>query len=148
MKPPNPLAVLVAAALLAATAAPDSMAAQQAEQSVTALPAAERAPVPARRTLAWGTLSAGDIADVNAINAYEAVSRLRATWLRPRGVTSLSLRHGVKVYLDGMRMGGVEELRQLDAKSIGSIQHLDGVEATLRFGTGNGDGAILVYTRR
>jgi len=148
MKPPIPLAVLVASVLLAATAAPDSMAAQQVERSATALPTAERAPAPARRTLAWGPLSAGDIADVNAINAHDAVARLRATWLLPRGVTSLSLRHGVKVYLDGMRMGGVEELRQLDAKSIGSIQHLDGVEATLRFGTGNGDGAILVYTRR
>ena len=37
---------------------------------------------------------------------------------------------------------------QITANMLVSVQYLNGVNATLRFGTGRGGGAILVATRR
>lgn len=148
MKQAIPLPVLVASILIAATGAPGSLTAQQqVERSTTLGPAEESIPVQPKRISAWGRITADEIAETNAHTAYDVVSRLRATWLRPRGISSLAFRSGVRVYLDGMRIGGVAELRQISANSIRSVQYLDGVEATLRFGTGNGDGAIVLTTR-
>lgn len=147
MKPPFPLAVLFAAVLFAAAAAPESVAAQHLERSSTVAPTTGSASVQPRRISTARWISANDIQQVKARDAFEAVSRLRANWLRPRGVSSISLRGGTRVYLNGTRLGGIEELRQINADMIDSVQFLDGVEATLRFGTGNGDGAILVNTR-
>jgi hypothetical protein len=142
-----PIHLLITSVVLAAVAAPNSAASQDA-QSVTAGRTIESPTVKPRRVSAARWLGADEIQQVQATNAYEAVSRLRANWLRPRGASSLSLRSAVRVYLDGTRIGGVEDLRQMDTRIIGSIQYMDGAEATLRFGTGNSDGAILVSTHR
>jgi hypothetical protein len=81
-------------------------------------------------------------------DAYTAVQSLRPTWLTKRGTSSVNLTETIKVYLDGSLMGGPDYLRQIPTNSISSIRHLDGLEATQRYGLDHGVGAILVFTRR
>ena len=94
-------------------------------------------------------LLADEIQAVPATSAYEAVSRLRPEWLRRRGQVSIrDPRAGeVVVYLDGVRFGGPGSLRNIRAESILQMDYLDASDATTRFGTGHGGGAILVRTR-
>jgi hypothetical protein len=81
-------------------------------------------------------------------DAYSAVQMLRPQWLTKRGTSSVNLSETIKVYLDGNLMGGPEFLRQIPTNSINTIRHLDGLEATQRYGLDHGVGAILVFTRR
>jgi len=53
---------------------------------------------------------------------------------------------GVQVYLDGMRLGDLEELRNIPAAHVQSIRRLSGSEAQFRFGIGHSEGALLVST--
>ncbi|HEX2189756.1 MAG TPA: carboxypeptidase regulatory-like domain-containing protein [Longimicrobiaceae bacterium] len=53
----------------------------------------------------------------------------------------------IAVYVDGTRMGGTEELRRVPAASVATVEYLDGPSATIRFGTGHAQGAIVVTTR-
>ena len=84
------------------------------------------------------------------LDAFQVVQRLKPRWLRPRGQQALtgSNREGVRVYLDGMLRGDVSALRRVPAHTVGEIRFLDSRQATLRFGTGHAEGAILVATRR
>jgi hypothetical protein len=54
----------------------------------------------------------------------------------------------IAVYVDGNRAGGVEELRQVPATLVVSIEYLDAPSASIRFGTGHAQGAIVVTTGR
>lgn len=54
---------------------------------------------------------------------------------------------GMRVYLDGVPHGGVETLTMIPASSVASVRWLSGVDATIRYGTGNAAGAIVVTTR-
>jgi hypothetical protein len=80
-------------------------------------------------------------------DAFTAVQTLRPHWLSNRGPSSFRQNVTVKVYLDGNLMGGPDYLRQISIHSISSIRHMDGLEATQRYGLDHGQGAILVVTR-
>ena len=94
-------------------------------------------------------ITADEIAKSNATNAYEAVERLRPAFLRTRG--SQSIQNPVPptpmIYVDGMRYGPLQTLASVPAIGIVSIQYLNAVEATQRFGFGNEGGAIMVTTK-
>lgn len=98
-------------------------------------------------------LTADEIAEVSALTAYEAVELARRQWLRPRslraGATSAmgSDLAGPVVYLDGVRVGTLEELRRLRADAVAEMEYLSPSDATNRFGTNHDSGAILVTTR-
>lgn len=143
------LAVSVTCAALAVPMA--SSAQEQAPQPVahaasTAAPV--NAPAPVKRKRNANLITAEEIRETNAADAYDAVSRLRANWLRKRGVSSINREGTILVYQDGMRYGGIGSLRQINAGMIESISFLDGMQATQRFGVDHGNGAILVATRR
>ncbi len=53
----------------------------------------------------------------------------------------------IVVYLDGNRLGGVDELRGIGANTISSIVYLDAPSATIRYGTGHAQGAIVITTK-
>ena len=99
------------------------------------------------------TLTAEEIAEVEALTAYEAVQYARPLWLRPRalhaGATPAmgSERAGPMVYLDGVRVGTADELRRLRADRVVVMEYLSPSDATNRFGTNHESGAILVTTR-
>jgi hypothetical protein len=92
-------------------------------------------------------LTPAEIQRTGGTDALTVVQTLRPHWLQRRGTATLDRRETVKVYLDGSLMGGPEQLRHINAYSISAMRHLDGLEATQRYGLGHGQGAILVYTR-
>ena len=92
-------------------------------------------------------LTLEDLTRTGPQDVYTALQSLRPQWLTKRGSGSILQQETIKVYLDGNLMGGPEYLRQITTHSIRSIRHLDGIEATQRFGLDHGQGAILVFTR-
>lgn len=81
-------------------------------------------------------------------NAYEAVRNLRPQWLRVRGRDTINSEPGtVQVVLDDVRLGGVDALRTLPLTGVVYFQWLDGISASQRWGTGFGNGAIVISTR-
>jgi len=94
-------------------------------------------------------ITAEEIHDVFAMDAYEAVRLLRPQWLVPRPPTIIGQDPSevLAVYLDDTRLGGIEQLRGLNAFDIGSIRFVGTAEATTRWGVGNPYGAIQVVTR-
>ena len=91
-------------------------------------------------------ISQEEIDETKAGDAYAVVRAARPAWLLQRVVGSS--RQSVTVYVEGNRAGGVTVLQQYNAMQIRELRLLSGEEATTRFGTGNGAGAILVFLRR
>jgi len=88
--------------------------------------------------------SESEINAVSPVTAYDAVLRLRPTALNSAGGPSFA----PTVYLDGLRLGGADELQRISAIDIVGIQFLSPIEAAAKFGpTGRGGGAILLTTR-
>lgn len=92
-------------------------------------------------------IHAEELSVTSAGNAFDVVQALRPTWLRSRpGARSFGGGGSVRVYMDGVSMGGVAALRNIPRDGIISLEYLDPAEATQRWGTGHGAGAILVST--
>lgn len=79
-------------------------------------------------------------------SAYEIVRNLRPQWLRKRGRQSIYNEGTIVVYLDDMKHGSPEALREISAESVRSIQFLDAAQASNRYGMDHTHGAILVNT--
>ncbi len=80
-------------------------------------------------------------------SAYEAVQRLRGRWLRPRGPASFSGNAPVIVFMDNVRLGGVDVLMGIPLERVDTIRFFDAADATNRWGTGLAGGAIEVITK-
>jgi hypothetical protein len=76
--------------------------------------------------------------------AYDAAERLRPAFLQSTRGSSAQLER--RVYVDGMWVGGLSALRTISPLTIREIRYLSAIEATARFGAGNGAGAVLVTT--
>lgn len=102
------------------------------------------------RELPSGPITEEQIADLSVSDAYEVLQRLRPTWLRSRGRSSLAHHEDAQpvVYLDSMRYGSVDVLRRINVESIQQIEFLHARDATTRFGSGHSGGAIMVSTGR
>ena len=87
-------------------------------------------------------LTMEELATVQSSNVYEAVQQLRPRWLRARDA-----RETVRVVVNGAPQGSVEELRGISLGTVESLRYRDAREATMRYGTGFGGGAIEVTTR-
>ena len=82
-------------------------------------------------------------------SAHHAIERLRPSWLRRRGARTLSNPDPRPVvWLDGVRLGRIEELLSIKAETVETISLLSPTDATTRFGTGHASGALVVITRR
>lgn len=79
-----------------------------------------------------------------ARNAYELVQLLRPGWLQKKGVYSFRDDGDIVVYLDDMRVGGPDALRQIEVTALSSLRFLDPVAAQARFGLSHNYGAIQV----
>lgn len=86
-------------------------------------------------------LTQEDLADYSNQTVYQAVQRLKPTWLRRRGGEP-------EVVVDGVHRGGTGVLHQISVLEVGEIRYRDPGEATMRYGTGFPYGAIVVATRR
>ena len=154
MRTPASFALIFPLAVCATLVAPQTTAAQEQSAASTAVaPAAPAAavattPAPAKRKRNSNLITAEEIREISAANAYEAVSRLRSHWLRKRGVSSINREGSSLVYHDGMRAGTPEALRRINADVIESISFLNGSQATQRYGLDHGNGAIVISSRR
>jgi len=95
-------------------------------------------------------ITADELANIDVQNALQAVQRLRPNFLQSRGGASASITQGpqdVVVYVDQTRMGGPSTLAQISIADVKEIQWLSGTDATQRFGTGHGSGAIIVIRK-
>ena len=94
-------------------------------------------------------------ADPEGLSVYQIIQRNRPRWLRAaRGDTSFGNVAGgsegsdfARVLLDGIPYGDLNALRSLEIISVESIEYMSGSDATTRYGTGYGGGAIIVRTR-
>ena len=87
----------------------------------------------------------------SAGTAYALVQTLRPQWLQTRGFTNVRQAAGaggIAVYMDNARLGdGVNEMRRVALAAVQYLQFFDAREATLRWGGGHVNGAILISTR-
>ena len=91
-----------------------------------------------------------ELATIDVQNALQAVQRLRPSFLQNRGGASSSITQGpqdVVVYVDQTKMGGPNSLAQIPITDVKEIQHLNGTDATQRYGTGHGSGVIIVIRK-
>lgn len=82
--------------------------------------------------------------------AYEVIEMLRPEMLRTRGSASMRTADPeyAVVYVDGVRTGGLETLRNVPREMLQEIRYINAADATTLYGTGHGGGAIQVRTRR
>ena len=87
-----------------------------------------------------------------ARSLWQLLSEMRPQWLRSRGVDVLTpsadplQTSGLRVYLNGELLGGLDTLDEVSIDAVTRIEFLDASAAVLRWGAGNGDGAILLTT--
>jgi hypothetical protein len=90
-----------------------------------------------RPTTSSASLLTGDEIRRNRIeNAYDAVRRLRPSFLNTRGPTSVlaAPRKEIVVIVNGVPYGGVEELRSLRSAEIAWVRRLTAAEAYIMSG--------------
>ncbi|HEV8357743.1 MAG TPA: hypothetical protein VGQ17_13405 [Gemmatimonadales bacterium] len=135
---PLPLPLLL---ILAATALPAALAAQDSTKP--------QAKAPAKLRRDPELISQAEIAAAQDIQtAYDLVKRLRPNWFSIRGPSSINLpTAGVVVYVNEVKRGGPDTLRDLPLTGLQEIRHMRGTDASQRFGLGHENGAILVTLR-
>ena len=97
---------------------------------------------PARRDV----LTQEDLLNHGFNTALDAVQALRANWLEAHGTNSFYTPTTIKVYLDDVQLGGIDQLSTVALSTVVYIRHYDGVAATARWGVDHGAGAIYVST--
>jgi hypothetical protein len=91
-------------------------------------------------------ITADEIERSTAENVLVLVHSRRPNWLRGRGGTSILAEGELIAYLDGTRLGGAAELRQVTTDGIAMVRFYDAPSATIRFGSGHQHGAIQVVS--
>jgi hypothetical protein len=135
--------VLMAAVLIAVSSGCSSSG---SSSSATAAPRA-----PSRQQ---DVITAAEIAEraADASNALQVVQKLRPQMLTTRGrfspADSSDAGARPRVVVDGVAIGQVENLVNVNAISVMEIRYISATDATTRFGTGYVGGAILVTTKK
>lgn len=91
-----------------------------------------------------------ELSKSSALNAYEAVQRLRPQFFRSRGRTSIIRQQSTTptVILDDRPLGDVSYLRDLAVSTIYEIRYLTASQAQTKYGSGYPGGAIVVISAR
>jgi hypothetical protein len=89
-------------------------------------------------------LTVAQLTATNAENLYDAINRLRPTWLSSRGPTSVtnSTPTEVSVFMGGSLLGHADYLRQIRVLDITEVKYWDPGSASARFGMGHPRGVI------
>lgn len=96
------------------------------------------------------TITEEEIASSSAVNAYEAVQRLRGNFLSNRGKTTILGKSSPMpiVYLDGVRYGEVQSLRNISATQVQAIRLYRAYDAQQKYGNDVMGGVIEVTTKQ
>jgi hypothetical protein len=94
-------------------------------------------------------ITAPELSRSQARNAYDAIHQIRPEMLRTRDpgtVVYFKANHPV-VAVDNTVVGGVEVLRTLPTGKVARIEYVNPWLAAKRYGTGFGNGVMLIETR-
>ena len=90
-------------------------------------------------------VTSAELSRVGDVNLLDALRQLRPTFLQGRnnmpGVQGVA---AVQVYVDGLRMEGLDYLRQIMARNVKEVRFLEPQQANARFGGNNNGGALVV----
>jgi len=105
-----------------------------------------QAPSPAS---SGNVITEAEIAQSQALTAYDAVQKLRGNFFSNRGPTTILGDNSPLpvVYLDGIEYGLLTSLQNIPASHIASIHLYRAWEATTKFGMGKTAGVIEVITK-
>lgn len=93
-------------------------------------------------------ITRAQLEESTATNVYDLIQRARPEVLRTRGTTSIrNDRQIAVVYVDGVRRGSPDILKQFRLSDVEEVRFVNGPDATTRYGTGHGGGAIEIKTR-
>jgi hypothetical protein len=95
-------------------------------------------------------ISQSELDAAGPVSAYDAVQRLRPSYLRGRGPTSVmnaAARTRPAVFVDATEYGEVESLRTFPASRVQTIRYYSGPEAVTKFGSTYGAGVIQLTMR-
>jgi hypothetical protein len=89
-------------------------------------------------------ISTDEILSSTGTNAYELVERMRPLYL----TTSVDLAPTAEreVYLNGVRLGGLSQLRGIPARDVKDIRFVRAIDGIV-YGVGRSGGAILVTSK-
>jgi hypothetical protein len=93
-----------------------------------------------------------ELVDVQVANAYDAVQRLRPSFLRPRTIAggtqtargSTTVQDYAVVFVDGIRKGGPDYLKTIPTSEVAEVRYLSAMDATTRYGMNVAAGVIDV----
>lgn len=90
------------------------------------------------------TLTAEQLSRTNADNLYDAINRLRPSWLASRGPTSVtnSTPTSVDVFMGNNYLGKADYLQQVRPGDVTEVKYWDSGSAAARFGMGHPRGVI------
>ncbi|MGH7607999.1 MAG: hypothetical protein ACREME_11735 [Gemmatimonadales bacterium] len=93
-------------------------------------------------------ITAEELSQTSVRSLYDAVRALRPAWMMRSRPTALLREQQAElvVYVDGIRFGNVETLRQLTTRGIAAVRYFSPGNAEARFGPGHLMGAIEVTT--
>jgi hypothetical protein len=94
-------------------------------------------------------ITAPELSRSKAPNAYDAIQRIRPELLRTRDPGTLvyfKARRPI-VAVDNTLVGGIDVLRTLPTSTVARIEYVDSWVAAKRYGTGFGNGIMLIETR-
>jgi len=94
-------------------------------------------------------LKAEEFEGSTAIDVMALVQEFRPTWLHSRGVTSIRDQSAgqVRVYLNGVSAGDVNQLREIRVSDVKEVRFLPAAQAHARYGVGHEGGVIEVLTK-
>jgi TonB-dependent starch-binding outer membrane protein SusC len=104
-------------------------------------------------------ITAEDVERTGARNAWEVLKRSGTAIslgedtrgnpgrVRQRGNSSIYLNNAPLLVVDEVRMADLAYLREIPAEAIEKIHIVNGARGTARYGTGAGNGVIIVTTR-
>lgn len=83
------------------------------------------------------------------VSLYDALRSIRPSFLRSRQPGSdIMSAVDITVYVGGLQMmEGVEQLRQMRAKSVQEVEFLEPHQANVRYGTNNNGGALVIVMK-
>jgi hypothetical protein len=94
-------------------------------------------------------ITAPELGRSKARNAYDAIRQIRPEMLRTRdpGTVVYFKARQPAVAVDNTLVGGVEVLRTLPTGKVARIEYVNSQLAAKRYGTGFGNGVMLIETR-
>jgi outer membrane cobalamin receptor len=94
-------------------------------------------------------ITAPELGRSRATNTYDAIRRLRPELLRNRESGALMYFTARKpvVAVDNILLGGVELLRDMPVDQVARIEYVNAWDAAKRYGSGFGNGIMLVSKR-